>query len=239
MKISNEDLEVLNRAGEILSKYAASGGLTHSDLERFDNMVTSIIDAIGEKAFDERAHSVKANIDSILYSGRGDEVVALENLPKQHVFEVSGNYGKKYFGIIAYNSNARRLNAIVNTTDVYHGIVMERSQAEATLEIKCQGPWEIRVLPISELKTAQKGTVMTGIGDSVFVFSPEAGECLTAQISGNKGKKYFGVIGYNKDLVRIDAFVNTTAAYEGKVLLKGNPRVFEIKATGAWTVKFM
>ena len=50
MQISNEEMEVLNRASEILSKYAAQGGLTREDFEYYENMVIAIIDERGDKA---------------------------------------------------------------------------------------------------------------------------------------------------------------------------------------------
>lgn len=236
MDISNEELEVLNRAGEILSKFAAQGGLSQIDLDRYEKMITSIIDAYGEKANGEE---ITTNNSSLFYCGDGDDVVNLQGLPQPHVFEIYGNTDKRYFGVIAYNQNARRLDAIVNTTDVYHGIVFLRVQSESTLEIKSQGRWEIKVLPFSDLRNVKKGTSISGNGDCVFLFSPENGNAGIAHITGNYSNKYFGVIGYNKNLDRIDAFVNTTEKYDGKVLLRGNPQVFEIKATGPWTIQFV
>lgn len=47
MQITNEEMEALNRASEILSKYAAQGGLSHEDLEHYVRMVIAIIDEYG------------------------------------------------------------------------------------------------------------------------------------------------------------------------------------------------
>ena len=47
MQITNEEMEALNRASEILSKYAAQGGLSHEDLEHYERMVIAIIDEYG------------------------------------------------------------------------------------------------------------------------------------------------------------------------------------------------
>ena len=43
-QITSEEMEVLNRANEILSKYANRGKLTQSDLDQFERLVISIID---------------------------------------------------------------------------------------------------------------------------------------------------------------------------------------------------
>lgn len=47
MQITNEEMEILNRASEILSKYSSQGNTTRDDFEHFENMVISIIDACG------------------------------------------------------------------------------------------------------------------------------------------------------------------------------------------------
>ena len=45
---SNEEMETLNRASEILSKYAAVGGLTRTDFAHYEHMVVAIIDQYGK-----------------------------------------------------------------------------------------------------------------------------------------------------------------------------------------------
>ena len=52
MQITNEEMEALNRASEILSKYAAQGGLARTDFEHYERMVIAIIDEHGSA----RAH---------------------------------------------------------------------------------------------------------------------------------------------------------------------------------------
>ena len=49
MQITNEEMEALNRASEILSKYAAQGGLSRADFEHYEKMVVAIIDEHGGK----------------------------------------------------------------------------------------------------------------------------------------------------------------------------------------------
>jgi len=70
------------------------------------------------------------------------------------------------------------------------------------------------------------------------LFFTDNGESLTASIKGNGGADYFGVIGYNGSGTRVGALVNTTDVYSGTVLLKGSPRIFEVKATGDWSIAF-
>jgi len=236
--ITNEEIEILNQAGEIISKYAVIGGIPQSDLSRYENMVIAIIDGHGMKN-DCKTHSNSEYAFSpIIYTGSGDDVVSLKSINKPHVYDIDGNASKNYFGVIAYNSSGERLGSLVNTTDVYHGIVFDCHQSVANLEIKSSDPWKIRVLPLSTMENASKGMTIKGSGDSVFVFDPSAGESNLAVITGNKGNDYFAVIGYDKNLSRISAFVNTVSAYEGKVMLRNNPRYYEIKAVGEWSITF-
>lgn len=49
MQITNEEMETLNRASEILSKYADQGDLSQEDFDHFERMVIAIIDGIEDK----------------------------------------------------------------------------------------------------------------------------------------------------------------------------------------------
>lgn len=49
MKITNEEMEVLNRASEILSKYASQGDLSQDDFDQYEHMVVAIIDGIEDE----------------------------------------------------------------------------------------------------------------------------------------------------------------------------------------------
>lgn len=60
-QITSEEMEVLNRANEILSKYANRGKLTQSDLDQFERLVISIID--GDD--DDTAHSPAIQSEAI------------------------------------------------------------------------------------------------------------------------------------------------------------------------------
>lgn len=54
MGITNEEMEALNRASEILSKYAAVGGLSREDFDHFEKMVIAIIDEHGSNNYREK-----------------------------------------------------------------------------------------------------------------------------------------------------------------------------------------
>ena len=52
MDLTNEEMESLNRAYEIISKYTAIGGLMQNDIEHYEHMVIAIIDQYGTKDHD-------------------------------------------------------------------------------------------------------------------------------------------------------------------------------------------
>ena len=81
MQITNEEMEVLNRASEILSKYADQGGLSKEDFNYYERMVIAIIDGItdnnqegtnGEKSIDglhaaQKSHVSRFRIDDNMF----------------------------------------------------------------------------------------------------------------------------------------------------------------------------
>ena len=191
----------------------------------------------------------------LAYSGSGDDVVTLDDYDDWHMFVINGNSSGKYFGVTAYDEDGERLSSLVNTTDVYHGIVYDDTQSAKMLEVKAEGDWSITVVSLYAADYGVKGDTVTGSGDDVVVFYPDAGDSTTAYISGNDGAKYFGVIAYDGygsrigSLVntvdpydgygsRIGSLVNTVDPYDGTVMLKEEPRIFVIKATGDWSIKF-
>ena len=66
MQILNEEIEALNRASEILSKYAAQGGLAREDFEHYEDMVVAIID--GHKPLKDNSDNHKAQATIFLFS---------------------------------------------------------------------------------------------------------------------------------------------------------------------------
>ena len=172
------------------------------------------------------------------YTGNGDDVVSLNPIDDWFVFEIDGNKGENYFGVIAYDKNGQRLTALVNTTDSYHGIVYDNTQSASTLEVKAKGTWSIKVKSLYDCQYGMKGSTVKGTGDDVIIFYSDKGKSVTATVKGNAGRDYFGIIGYDKSGNRITAYVNTVDKYDGKVLLQGEPVIFEIKATGTWEISF-
>ena len=173
-----------------------------------------------------------------VYSGKGDDVIELQPFEGMCVYEIEGNKSSRYFGVIPYTEEGDRLSSLVNTTDVYKGIVFDHTQSAALLEVKANDAWKITVRSIDTVDSVQKGETITGTGDSVFLFSDVNGVSKIATISGNKSSRYFGVIPYDSDGNRFSSLVNTTDVYEGNVMVKNNSRIFVVKADDKWSITF-
>ena len=209
-----------------------------AEIERLENEL-EILYGLLEQETDKPKETDESDRTKVFeYTGSGDSVVSLDDYGDWFMFEIDGNYGGNYFGVIAYDEDGNRLGSLVNTTDVYHGRVYENTQSVKTLEVKASGDWTIKEISLYTAHYGVKGDTLKGNGDDVIVFFTDKGSSTTASITGNSGADYFGVIGYDGTGKRTGALVNTTDVYSGTVMLKNNPRIFEVKATGEWTITF-
>ena len=64
--LTNEEMEALNQASEILSKHAAIGGITKLDFDHFERMVIAIIDEYGKSENDNDNTYNDGNISSTM-----------------------------------------------------------------------------------------------------------------------------------------------------------------------------
>lgn len=170
--------------------------------------------------------------DPVVYSGSGDDVVVLDPFEGPYVFAISGNAEAHHFAVTAYDEDGDYLDLLANTTDPYQGTVIEDTFSTSTLEVKATGDWEIIQFSLYSLQALRTGMTAEGSGDEVFFV--DATDAKTATISGNKKKHHFAVKSYGWD--RDNLMVNTTDPYEGTVMLKGDPFLFVVTATGDWSI---
>ena len=78
--------------------------------------------------------------------------------------------------------------------------------------------------------------LLVGRGDSIKAFS-NVGEFAIAHITGNPDARHFAVESFDSNQKRLDLLVNTTAAYDGIVLLDADTAEFEISAVGDWEIE--
>lgn len=179
---------------------------------------------------DASEDSTPVSLDPIVYSGVGDDYFDIEPFDDLYYFEISGNGGADYFGVIGYDAAGNRTDLFVNTTDPYSGYVLDVGQDTRSFEVKATGAWSIKILSLYDCPRLTAGESYGGIGDAVLLL-PFA--CTTADITGNQSSGYFGVHTYGN---RSDLLVNTTDPYSGTVRLDRDATVMTITATGSWSV---
>jgi hypothetical protein len=177
-----------------------------------------------------------APADAQLYTGSGDYVLTLEDVPDRYLLEVTGNAQAKYFGIVPYSLSGNRQFSLVGTTDAFHGRVYEPSQGPVMLEISAVGDWSVEVLPLDAARSVRKGETITGSGPDVIIVDPSAGEPVTAAVTGNASAKYFGITPYDANGNRLFSLIGTTDVYSGTVMLQKSPRLLCVEAVGDWSI---
>jgi hypothetical protein len=171
--------------------------------------------------------------ESVIFSGTGDDVVSLGEFSDIYVFHITGNQEGRHFAVKGYDASGNATELFVNTTDSYSGITIDPAQKTKTLEISATGDWAIEQRSIYTMRTISEGESVSGSGDEILMVLSFG---QTATIEGNSGNRHFAVKSYGAS--RDDLLVNTTDAYSGNVLLKGDPIVLEVIAAGEWSITF-
>lgn len=170
--------------------------------------------------------------DPVVYTGSGDDVVTLDPFEGVWIMEITGNDQGRHFAVSGYDASGNSTELFVNTTDPYHGIVMDPYLKTETLEISATGDWKVEVKSAFELDTIASGETYSGSGDSVLLVMSSG---KTAHIAGNADGRHFAVIAYGDSG---DLLVNTTDPYDGKVMIKNDPVILVINAEGDWSITF-
>lgn len=170
-------------------------------------------------------------LEPIVYSGSGDDVVTVSKPAQPMVAYIEGNASSRHFAVTSYDADGQSIELLVNTTDVYKGLVpIDLGSTQTTkLEIKATGKWKVEFRPLSTIESVSAPGEISGSGASVFLL--EDG-CSTAKITGNKAERHFAMILYGS--LFPDLLVNTTDVYSGTVMVDGGG-IVEVKAVGPWT----
>lgn len=170
--------------------------------------------------------------DPIEYTGTGDSVIFLDDIPGGWVLYAEGNAEDRYFCIKGYDDKDRSTELFVNTTEPYSGTTIDGNFATTQLEITATGDWRIEIRPLSGCDTITVGEPYKSSGDAVLIVS---GEAKTADIYGNARAAYFGVHAIGAGSA--DLLVNTTEEYSGTVKCKNNPQFIVVSASDEWGIR--
>jgi hypothetical protein len=162
-------------------------------------------------------------------TGSGDAVVEVTRtnwLPA--VVHISGNSASEYFAVRTLGTN----NVLVKTMEPYDGIrPLDWDGDESTgFEIWATGPWRIEILPPSAIPTFTGS--FNGNGNMVVHFT---GTGSLVRITGNNERQHFEV----RALSAYGAYrrlVDTTRPHAGECPISRGPQIFDVQATGPWTI---
>ena len=192
---------------------------------------TTSANAIFTDEFRE-ALSVFTPFDPIEYTGTGDSVIFLDDIPGGWVLYAEGNADSRYFCIKGYDDNDKSTKLFVSALDPYSGTTIDGNFATTQLEVIAEGDWRIEIRPLSGCDTITVGDPYKSSGDAVLIVS---GEAKTADIYGNASESYFSVhaIGAGSS----DLLVSALDEYSGTVKCKNNPQFIVVSASGEWGIR--
>lgn len=178
------------------------------------------------------ALSVFMPFDPIEYTGTGDSVIFLDEIPAGWVLYAEGNADGRYFCIKGYDDNDKSTKLFVSTTEPYSGTTIDGNFATTQLEITATGDWRVEIRPLIGCDTVTVGEPYKSSGDAVLIVS---GDAKTADIYGNAREAYFGV--HTIGAGSADLLVSTTEAYSGTVKCKNNPHFIVVIASDEWGIR--
>lgn len=178
------------------------------------------------------ALSVFMPFDPIEYTGTGDSVIFLDEIPAGWVLYAEGNADGRYFCIKGYDDNDKSTKLFVSTTEPYSGTTIDGNFATTQLEITATGDWRVEIRPLIGCDTVIVGEPYKSSGDAVLIVS---GDAKTADIYGNAREAYFGV--HTIGAGSADLLVSTTEAYSGTVKCKNNPHFIVVIASDEWGIR--
>lgn len=170
----------------------------------------------------------------IVLSGSGDSIVDVNKSSVAMIAVIDGNSESRYFSIGALDANNQQIGFLVSTTEPYLGVRPVDflvGQWTKRFEIKTTGPWNIKLLSVSEAEQLSIPGEIRGQGDNVILLTGAIADL--AKITGNAAGRYFSVYGYGN---RSELLVSTTDPYEGEVLLSPDTGVLVVQAAGEWTI---
>lgn len=182
--------------------------------------------------------SLSANAKNRTYTGSGDDVITLAANDYNTVFKISGNAADKFFSVVSYGKKGEWQHLLVSTADPYEGIVYNEGKSAATLKITATGKWKITMMPLKSVRKIKKNQKISGKGDSVLFLANKKWHPTIAKIKGNSNKGYFGIVGYTRTGGYGDLLVNTTDVYSGTVRCEPDLCIYQIQASGKWTILF-
>jgi hypothetical protein len=170
----------------------------------------------------------------IILTGSGDSVVDVTKDSNPAIMKIKYQGGSN-FAITNYDNNNNRIDLLVNTIGSYQGTVpldFLKDEHTARFEITAAGPWELQILPLSQVRHESIPGTIQGSGDDVIYLDGSNPDLLKADASTETSN--FVIYGYNNN--SRDLLVNEIAPYTGTVLMDRTTFMIVINAEGKWTL---
>ena len=178
----------------------------------------------------EQQHAAAERHDmKTVLTGSGDaEIELTKTAPGPAVVHIFGNSDSQHFAVRTLGTN----NVLVMTMEPYEGArPLDWDGDESTgFKIWATGPWRIEVLPLSAIPTFTSS--FNGSGNMVVYFT---GSGSLVKITGNNEGQHFEVWAVSA-YGPYRSLVDTTQPCANDYQISQGPQVFEVQATGFWTI---
>jgi hypothetical protein len=165
-------------------------------------------------------------------SGTGDSVVELD-IPNTPVIITLTHSGSRNYAVWSLGTDFENIDLLVNEIGVYEGTrpMQFDEESVSSLEITADGSWTYLVQPLNEAEDV--ACEFSGQGDDVVIvrdFTDSAGPATLV----NTGDSNFAIWVWGE--TGRDLIVNDVGPYEGTVVVDSGLFIWDITATGGWTV---
>jgi len=166
------------------------------------------------------------------YTGEGDDVIKLPAGAKAGIV-LASHRGDSNFVILSSTSNGDYGELLVNEIGDYSGTTAfgldswDRGKSKF-LEITADGPWEIRIRPLTRASTLPS----SGRGDGVFQYKTTSTATRAISHSGDSNFVIQNYRGSSSDLV-----VNEIGDYSGRKRFGAGPSIVVVNADGTWRIR--
>ena len=177
------------------------------------------------------ADSAFGTFAPVTQAGKGDNIITLPTGAKAAIVTATHDGSSNFSLSVLDASNASTGELLVNTIGAYNGTTAYGFTAfgkGTTIQVTADGNWTIVISPVS----AAPALVPAGIGDSVLLYSGQAGKLAAT----HDGSRNFTVTEQTNKVLHFGLLINEIGTYSGTVPLSSGPSVIVVGADGNWTL---
>ncbi len=215
----------LNEADVIAAAKTADAAAEKKRLERI-----AAEKKAAEKAVAAKRAAAEAKLKPKVYSGFGDDVLAISKHDTGAEAMVIRHTGGSNFAVHSLDSSLESTDLLVNEIGPYNGTVLldgSWSDTETSkLKITAGGAWTITLVPLQKVKSFNGKAPITGTGDDVFHYTGEIGSATFTHDGGSN-------IAVKTHGLDPDLLINEIGPYKGTVVWA--PGLYTVTADGNWS----